>query len=131
MAQRDPLNEYKAEALELFKSLMAHWDERVTEQLMRIDVTFEAPPSAPMELPPMQMSHPAPLGMGDAAADQAALADLNARINATDFASLAVQPAAAPERNPHNPATWGKVGRNEPCPCGSGKKYKHCHGVLV
>ena len=32
------------------------------------------------------------------------------------------------ERNPNDPATWGKVGRNEPCPCGSGKKYKHCHG---
>lgn len=31
-------------------------------------------------------------------------------------------------RNPKDPTTWGKVGRNEPCPCGSGKKYKHCHG---
>ncbi len=35
------------------------------------------------------------------------------------------------ERDPGNPATWGKVGRNEPCPCGSGKKFKHCHGALV
>ena len=131
LAQRDPLNEYKAEALELFKSLMAHWDERVTEQLMRIDVTFEAPPSAPMELPPMQMTHPTPLGMSDGGADQEALAELNARISATDFASLAPPRAAAPERDPQNPATWGKVGRNEACPCGSGKKYKHCHGVLV
>ena len=132
LAQRDPLNEYKAEALELFKSLMAHWDERVTEQLMRIDVTFEAPPSAPMELPPMQMSHPAPAGLGDGGGEpQAALADLNARINSTDFASLAVPREAAPARDPQNPATWGKVGRNEACPCGSGKKYKHCHGVLV
>jgi preprotein translocase subunit SecA len=131
MAQRDPLNEYKAEALELFKSLMAHWDDRVTEQLMRIDVTFEAPPSAPMELPPMQMTHPTPLGMSEGGAEQEALADLNARINAADFASLAAQRTAAPERDPQNPATWGKVGRNEACPCGSGKKYKHCHGVLV
>ena len=32
-------------------------------------------------------------------------------------------------RNPHDPASWGEVGRNEPCPCGSGKKYKHCHGA--
>ena len=32
------------------------------------------------------------------------------------------------ERNPKDPTTWGKIGRNEPCPCGSGKKYKHCHG---
>jgi preprotein translocase subunit SecA len=35
---------------------------------------------------------------------------------------------AAAERNPRDPTSWGKVGRNETCPCGSGKKYKHCHG---
>ena len=35
---------------------------------------------------------------------------------------------AQAERNPNDPASWGKVGRNEPCPCGSGKKFKHCHG---
>ena len=42
--------------------------------------------------------------------------------------------AARPEtlaRDPQNPASWGRVGRNELCPCGSGKKYKHCHGVIV
>jgi preprotein translocase subunit SecA len=132
LAQRDPLNEYKSEALELFKTLMEHWDERVTQQLMRVDVSFEAPPSAPMELPPMQMSHPAPEALGGAMGDQAILADLNARLAAVDF-SVAPMAAAAPAepRDPLNPATWGKVGRNESCPCGSGKKYKHCHGALV
>jgi preprotein translocase subunit SecA len=39
--------------------------------------------------------------------------------------------AQAPARNPQDPQSWGKVGRNEPCPCGSGKKYKHCHGRYV
>jgi preprotein translocase subunit SecA len=39
--------------------------------------------------------------------------------------------AAAPARNPQDPQSWGKVGRNEPCPCGSGKKFKHCHGRYV
>jgi preprotein translocase subunit SecA len=45
-------------------------------------------------------------------------------------AAVAASPAAAttPERNPMDPTSWGKVGRNEPCPCGSGKKFKHCHG---
>ena len=38
---------------------------------------------------------------------------------------------AVAERDPKNPATWGRVGRNEPCPCGSGKKYKHCHGQVA
>jgi preprotein translocase subunit SecA len=143
MAQRDPLNEYKSEALELFKTLMEHWDERVTQQLMRVDVTFEAPPSAPMELPPMQMVHPSPealggilggaLGgaLGGGTGDPAILADLNARLAAVDFSAAPAETAPAQPRDPRNPATWGKVGRNESCPCGSGKKYKHCHGALV
>jgi preprotein translocase subunit SecA len=38
---------------------------------------------------------------------------------------------AAAARDPKDPATWGKVGRNDPCPCGSGKKYKHCHGTYA
>ena len=38
---------------------------------------------------------------------------------------------AQAERNPKDPASWGKVGRNEPCPCGSGKKFKHCHGKFA
>jgi len=131
MAQRDPLNEYKSEALELFKSLMSHWDEAVTSQLMRVEVSFEAPPSAPQELPPMEMIHPNPAAMGGAA-DASALDDLNARLATQDFSPQAVAANAAPaQRDPNDPATWGKVGRNEVCPCGSGKKYKHCHGALV
>ncbi len=35
------------------------------------------------------------------------------------------------QRDPENPATWGKIGRNEACPCGSGKKFKHCHGSFA
>ena len=130
MAQRDPLNEYKSEALELFRGLMSRWDEAVTAQLMRVEVSFEAPPSAPPELPPMEMSHPNPVPLsGGVSAELTALEDLNARLAATDFAPQALSPAA--ERDPADPNSWGKVGRNEPCPCGSGKKYKHCHGQLV
>jgi preprotein translocase subunit SecA len=40
-------------------------------------------------------------------------------------------PTDKQERDPNNPDTWGRVGRNETCPCGSGKKYKHCHGQFV
>ncbi|MGA8650205.1 MAG: SEC-C metal-binding domain-containing protein, partial [Xanthobacteraceae bacterium] len=46
----------------------------------------------------------------------------------TASASAAPGAAPTPERNPKDPTTWGKVGRNEACPCGSGKKFKHCHG---
>jgi preprotein translocase subunit SecA len=46
-------------------------------------------------------------------------------------APAAARNAEAPARNPKDPTSWGKVGRNEPCPCGSGKKFKHCHGRYV
>ncbi len=134
LAQRDPLNEYKSEALELFRSLMTHWDEAVISQLMRVEVTYEAPPQ---ELPAMQMEHPAPDGLGGGAGEAGApgaLDELNRRLAATDFSAAALGAASAgatPQRDPGNPASWGKVGRNEPCPCGSGKKFKHCHGALV
>jgi preprotein translocase subunit SecA len=131
MAQRDPLNEYKSEALDLFRSLMTHWDETVISQLMRVEVSFEAPPT-PAELPPMDYIHPDPNAVisGDG---EGALAELNARLAAADFSPQAIGGDAVAEapRDPSNPATWGKVGRNEACPCGSGKKFKHCHGALV
>ncbi len=48
-----------------------------------------------------------------------------------EFSAVQSLMATAPdERDPNQPSTWGYVGRNEPCPCGSGKKYKHCHGAL-
>ena len=130
MAQRDPLNEYKSEALELFRSLMSRWDEAVIAQLMRVEVSFEAPPSAPPELPAMEMSHPDPVALSaGVSVEQAALEDLNNRIATLDLSQVATAPAVA--RDPSDPDSWGKVGRNEPCPCGSGKKYKHCHGQLA
>ncbi len=116
LAQRDPLNEYKQEAFELFDGLIGNLREQVTGQLMRVEVMFQAPPQP--ELPPMEASHiDAKTG-----ADEMALANLA-------FAQPAAQ--AAPERDARDPSTWGRVGRNELCPCGSGKKYKHCHGTLA
>ena len=116
LAQRDPLNEYKQEAFELFDGLIGNLREQVTGQLMRVEVMFQAPPQP--ELPPMEASHiDATTG-----ADEMALANLA-------FAQPAAQ--AAPDRDARDPSTWGRVGRNELCPCGSGKKYKHCHGTLA
>ena len=112
-AQRDPLNEYKQEAFDLFNGLVTHLREQVTGQLMRIEVSFQAPSPPPQ--PAMEMIHADPI-TGE---NEEALAGLA-------FAS----PASATERNPNDPASWGRVSRNEACPCGSGKKYKHCHGIL-
>jgi preprotein translocase subunit SecA len=111
-AQRDPLNEYKSEAFQLFDTLLNRLREGVTAQLMRIEIV-QAPP-AQTELPPMQAHHINPV-TGE---DEMALA----------VASTAEARIAATDRKADDPSTWGKVGRNEVCPCGSGRKYKHCHG---
>ena len=132
-AQRDPLNEYKSEAFELFNSLISRWHEVATGQLLRVEVVYDTPSP---ELPPMQASHFDPLS-GE---DDVAIAEINAKIAAGEFAPQMLTASAAAtaaidetpsSRDPKNPSSWGKVGRNEVCPCGSGKKYKHCHGVLV
>jgi preprotein translocase subunit SecA len=122
LAQRDPLNEYKSEAFELFNGLIGHLREQVTGQLMRIQVVFQQP--EPQELPPMFAQHLDP-ATGENEFDLA-------RGNALGFAAAdagGLQTASA--RDPNDPSTWGRVSRNEPCPCGSGKKFKHCHGQYV
>lgn len=110
--QRDPLQEYKTEAFNLFQEMSAHLREAVTAQLMRVEIV---PPEqeAPM-LPAMEAHKLNP----DTGEDEMALASVTLAPQATDAAL----------RDPKSPASWGKVGRNEDCPCGSGKKYKHCHG---
>ena len=114
--QRDPLNEYKAEAFALFENLVLRMREAVTAQLMRVEVVQRPPEDEVQELPYME-AHKIDPTTGE---DEMAIARVS--LGASDEA---VDPAA---RNPKDPSTWGKVGRNESCPCGSGKKYKHCHG---
>ena len=131
VAQRDPLNEYKSEAFEMFDGLITKLREIVTAQTMRVEVAYEQP-MVGSDLPPMFATHQDPL-TGD---DDMAIADMNARLAAGDFGPgggtmLSTLERTAPvTRDPLNPETWGKVSRNEACPCGSGKKYKHCHGAL-
>jgi preprotein translocase subunit SecA len=106
--QRDPLNEYKGEAFELFEALLAKLRSDVVQQLMHVQVaTGEPPPSLePRPLPQLRESHIDPV-TGE---DEMAMAEV--------------------AMDPNNPATWGRTQRNAACPCGSGKKYKHCHGAL-
>ncbi len=120
--QRDPLNEYKTEAFELFEGLLDRLREQVTNQLMRVELVREAPEPEP--LPVMEAHHMNP-ATGE---DEMALAD--AELAMANGGGLPPRPSASrkPERDPNDPSTWGKVGRNELCPCGSGKKFKHCHG---
>lgn len=108
--QRDPLVEYKREAYRLFHEVLANLNQRVATTIFKVQVsrqtgdhthTQEQPTSQPIEL-----AHPAP------------------STDAADVASASVPTVSAESI----PATVKEVGRNEPCPCGSGKKYKKCHG---
>jgi preprotein translocase subunit SecA len=116
--QRDPLQEYKSEAFQLFEAMIANLREGVTAQLMRVEV-MQAPPEDQQHQLPYMEAHKIDPFTGE---DEMAFAD------ATLSPAMAGGNGSAIQRDPNNPATWGKVGRNEVCPCGSGKKYKHCHG---
>lgn len=118
--QRDPLNEYKSEAFQLFEAMVANMREGVTGQLMRVEVVQAPPEDQQRELPYMEAHKLDPFTGEDE------MSYANAMLSPEMAGGNGAQQAV--ERDPKNPATWGKVGRNEACPCGSGKKYKHCHG---
>ncbi|WP_223421803.1 preprotein translocase subunit SecA [Tateyamaria pelophila] len=110
-AQRDPLNEYKNEAFQLFEAMLDSLRNEVTQKLALIRPMTEQERQAMMaEIAAQQPQAPAEV------------------TNET--------PAPTPEAknagfDENDQSTWGSPGRNEPCPCGSGKKFKHCHGRLV
>jgi preprotein translocase subunit SecA len=126
-AQRDPLNEYKTEAFQLFEQLLNTLREQVTQQLSRIrPVTRE-------EQEEMMRQMLAAQGAAQGAAQIKATAP-----PPVEAKSPAAAPAAAVQRVPilagfdeGDPTTWGNPGRNDACPCGSGEKFKHCHGRVV
>ena len=116
--QRDPLNEYKSEAFALFTSLLDELKERVTTVLARVEIA----PQEPVYQPFME-SHPS-LDMFGGESDLMLEGSAEPSI-------WTGQPSRADAVDSNNPATWKNVGRNAACPCGSGKKYKHCHGRLA
>jgi preprotein translocase subunit SecA len=143
--QRDPLNEYKSEAFTLFESLLARLREAVTGQLMNVALVpaEEQPMLQPVELPPMEAHHIDATTGRDELEDLPE--DLREELRMADRAIAARGRGVASEMprrmplqtrkseggfDPASPATWGKVSRNALCPCGSGKKYKQCHGKL-
>jgi preprotein translocase subunit SecA len=121
-AQRDPLNEYKREAFQLFEDMLGRLRESVTGVLCHLDIRVGEPEEVIPQRRPQQMQeiHEEPVP------EQA---------TGTNGAPVRIMPlrTAAPAAviDSGDPATWGKVPRNAPCPCGSGKKYKHCHGKVV
>jgi len=132
-AQVDPKNEYKKEGFLKFEMLKKSVAQQVTELFFRVelrkeDMQFDDPfargmsefgPGGPMDSAEAQAMVEAMLAAGQLPPEVAEAVRQGARVT--------VDPEPAPEPEPE-PVTVGKVGRNEPCPCGSGKKYKKCHG---
>lgn len=117
-AQRDPLNEYKNEAFALFESMLNSLRQDVTQQLARI---------RPMTDEEQQQM------LRDLRAKQAAMAPKPSETEEREPGAESLKDptgAALPGFDENDPTTWGNPGRNEACPCGSGKKFKHCHGRL-
>lgn len=115
--QKTPLLEYQREAYVMFKEMLESLRERVTTILSRVEVRNEP---APEDLAPKPRIK----------AEQARA--MRPTSNTSSFVTERSQDRQTPEqRNPNDPSTWGKIARNEVCPCGSGKKYKHCHGTIA
>jgi len=120
-AQKDPLNEYKKEAFTQFQELLDHITDRVTTILAHIELQAVPAEGIGFDEGPSEVHE----GHEDPALSLA---------QPTPDAVLPNQLLRAPtpvERDTEDPRTWGRVGRNETCPCGSGKKYKQCHGKLA
>jgi preprotein translocase subunit SecA len=127
-AQKKPIDEYKQEAFLLFERLLIAIREDVTRVLMRAQINVEP---APMELPDFITSHIDPLSGDDNSYDidagtgtlMSSLPPLQSPLPTMPDGPLNEDGASAPFAEPES--------RNSPCPCGSGRKYKHCHGALV
>ena len=115
--QKDPLNEYKTEAFALFNAMLDDLKERVTMMLARVELSPEQPPAPPP--PVMQELHPQPM---------LTAAPVDSMMEMAGGAAVATMTLGSAAVDPNDPSTWGNSPRNAPCPCGSGRKFKHCHG---
>ena len=126
--QRDPLNEYKAEAFAMFQNMMNNLREAVTQTLAYVEINVSPEVLAALQKQAEEeakaiatqegRSDPALMGLGEMANNQ------------PQRSGPTVVPYKKTAFDQNDPATWGDTQRNAPCPCGSGKKYKHCHGAV-
>ncbi len=132
--QKDPLVEYKKEAFEMFEDLLRDIQGTFAERFLKVQVNIQGPPAPPPVLPseardrgasdPVDDLFNSPRPVTPSAARGLPANAPGPRVQATDARGRAMQPGAA-TADPAAPT----IGRNDPCPCGSGKKYKKCHGA--
>ena len=115
--QRDPLQEYKTEAFNLFEGLLHDLRHNVTRWLMTVEFRFQPPP----EMPEFQEIHLNP-GTGENEMADPSAQNPEGTLIGDDRSKLPIEAL---------PPGWEMTGRNAPCPCGSGRKFKHCHGALI
>jgi preprotein translocase subunit SecA len=140
-AQRDPLNEYKREAFELFEEMLVNLRQQLTSVLSHVELRMEPPPPPMPAFGEYSFGEPAPAF----AEHEPAMAELEGFGAGGPFAPDPAAPRGASRRGngyggngngragerPAGPrAPWAGTPRNAPCPCGSGKKFKHCHGRI-
>ena len=126
-AQKTPINEYKQEAFAMFERMLVAIREDVTRTLAWAEFQFQAPPELP-ELPDFLTTHIDALTGLDNSGDWDAGA---AGLISNELPPMQI-PRPTGDALGEDPASWeGRVNRNSPCPCGSGRKYKQCHGAVV
>lgn len=119
-AQKDPLNEYKVEAFNMFKNMMEEFATLSMQRISHLEIAHD--------VQDLQAARNTFETRRDPVMEQDNQKDEHGSILVKARPVMAV--VSASERDPKDPTTWGKIARNEDCPCGSGKKYKHCHGAL-
>ncbi|MDD2877242.1 MAG: preprotein translocase subunit SecA [Acidiphilium sp.] len=122
--QRDPLNEYKSEAFALFSAMLEDLKEQVASALAHVELGTDPADNGPIFDPAAMIeNHPEnTLYGGDLALAESPVATTIGPMPITNFRAEAVDPA--------RPETWSATPRNAPCPCGSGTKFKYCHGKI-
>ncbi len=126
--QRDPLVEYKREAFGLFETMIEGIKEEAVELVFRVQVVREEKMSSVLSAPKARFEHPETRGMGTSTA-AAAAGGRGIPEGAGGPSLLRPGGGQAPAQQKTVRRQGEKVGRNDPCPCGSGKKYKKCHGA--
>lgn len=124
-AQKDPLIEYKKEAFNLFEDMMNRMEEQLISRLAHVKV--ELSNEEGIDLLSRKTANSKSF---ETRSDPAANLE-QAQRSVTSTSRPVKSNVEASDRDPQDPSTWGNVKRNELCPCGSGKKYKHCHGLTA